>query len=243
MSAKNLFSKKNIQSQQAGSQRGLLEELNLPPGVVSFIRRNSRNLQIGFAGVVVRVLAWIFIDYYTEMQEKKGTSLLATGLQAESTEERLQTLESVTQDYGRTDAARWARIELAHLDYGAGRFEAAATKYQEILGEISADNPLVPLARLNLAQSYEELGQYDEAVAQYARLKKDQGFANLAYWALGRVYTAKGDPVQARSTYQEFLDSLGDTPDPALVSRLEAKLVSLGAGGTVPAPPPGKTKE
>jgi predicted negative regulator of RcsB-dependent stress response len=238
MSAQNLFSKKNIQSQQAGPQRGLLEELNLPPGLISFIRSNSRNLQIGLAGIVVLVLAWVFFDYYTEMQEKKGTSLLAAGLQAESTEERLQKLESVTLDYGRTDAARWARIELAHLDYGAGRFEEAATKYREILEEVSAENPLVPLARMNLAQSYEELGQYDEAVAQYVLLKKDPGFANLAYWALGRVYTAKGDPVQARSTYQEFLDSLGDTPDPALVSRLEAKLVSLGTSGTVATPPP-----
>lgn len=237
MSAQNLFSKKNIQSQQVGPQRGLLEELNLPPGVISFIRSNSRNLQIGLAGIVILVLAWIFIDYYTETQERKGTSLLATGLMAKSTEERQQTLENVTLDYGRTDAARWARIELAHLDYDAGRFEAAATKYQEILGEVSADNPLVPLIRLNLAQSFEELGQYDEAVAQYVLLKNGPGFTNLAYWALGRIYTKQGDPVQAHSNYEEFLGSLGDTPDPALVSRLEAKLASLGPG-MVTAPPP-----
>jgi predicted negative regulator of RcsB-dependent stress response len=140
MSAQSLFSKKNIQSQQTDSRRGLLEELNLPPALISFIRKHSRNLQIGLLSVVVLTLGWIFFDYYTEMQEKKGTSLLASGLQTDSVEQRVQVLENVIKDYGRTDAARWSKIELAHLDYNEGRFEAAAAKYKEILDALPADN-------------------------------------------------------------------------------------------------------
>jgi len=230
MSTQSLFSKKNIQSQQPDTHRGLLEELNLPPGMIAFIRKNARNLQIGLICVVVLVLAGIFFDYYSQVQEKKGASLLASGLQTESTEQRSDILENVIRDYGRTDAARWSRLELAHLDFKEGKFEAAAAKYKDILAALPADNSLAPLTRLNLAQSYEQAGRYDEALTEYNLLKKAAGFSNEAYWALGRIYMAKEDPVQARKAYGELLDSLGETPDPGLISRVEAKLASLETG-------------
>jgi predicted negative regulator of RcsB-dependent stress response len=233
MSTQSLFSKKNIQSQQPDTRRGLLEELNLPPEMITFIRKNARNLQIGLICVAVLVLAWIFYDYYTEMQEKKGASLLASGLQTESTEQRIEMLENVINDYGRTDAARWSKLELAHLDYKDGRFEAAAAKYKEILETLPAQNSLVPLTRLNLAQSYEEAGQFDQAIAQYSLLKKSPGFINQAFWGLGRMYMAKEDTEQARKTYEELLSSLDDTSDPGLKLQLEAKLASLDAGRPV----------
>jgi len=243
MSTQNLFSRKSIESQQPDTRRGLMEELNLPPELIAFIKKNNRNLQIGLICAVVLLLAWIFFDYYSETQEKKGSSLLASGMQTESTEQRVAVLENVLSDYGRTDAARWAKLELAHVDYNEGRFEAAAAKYKEILDTLSADTSLAPLTRLSLAQSYEQAGQYDEAIAQYNLLKKSTGFANQAYLALGRIYMAKEDPVQARKTYEELLSSLDDTSDPILVSQVEAKLASLGA--TTPAIPsqPEKSKE
>jgi predicted negative regulator of RcsB-dependent stress response len=230
MSTQSLFSKKNIQSQQPDTRRGLLEELNLPPAVITFIRKNARNLQIGLICLVVLVLAWVFYDYYTEMKEKKGASLLASGLQEESTDQRIWVLEKVINDFGRTDAARWSKLELAHLDYKNGRFEAAAAKYKEVLETLPAKTSLVPLTILNLAQSYEEAGQFDQAISQYSLLKKSPGFTNQAYWGLGRMYMAKEDKEQARNTYEEFLSSLDDTSDPGLMSQVEAKLASLDAG-------------
>ena len=233
MSTQSLFSKKNIQSQQPDTRTGLLEELNLPPAVITFIRKNARNLQIGLICVVVLVLAWISFDYYTEMQEKKGASLLASGLQAESAEQRVELLENVIREYGRTDAARWSRLELAHLDYKEGRFEAAAAKYKEILDALPANNSLVPLTRLNLAQSYEEAGQLDQAIAQYSLLEKSAGVANQAYWGLARMYMAKGDTALARKAYEDLLKSLGDTVEPGIKSQIEEKLASLDASKPV----------
>ncbi|KPK27076.1 MAG: hypothetical protein AMJ61_06895 [Desulfobacterales bacterium SG8_35_2] len=243
MSTQSLFSKKNIQSKLPDTSRGLLEELNLPPGLVAYIRKNSRNLQIGLICLAVLVFSWIFFDYYTEMQEKKGASLLASGLQTESTEQRVELLENVIRDYGRTDAARWSKLELAHLEYKEGRFAAAAAKYKEILDDLPAENSLVPLTRLNLAQSYEQAGQYDEAIAQFNLLKKSVGFTNQAYMALGRIYMAKDDPVQVRKVYEELLKSLNDTPDPVLISQVEAKLASLGAEKPAVLPQPEENKE
>ena len=245
MSTKSLFSKKNIESQQLDTHRGLLEELNLPPGFIAFIRKNSRNLQIGLICVVLVILSFVFYNYYSEMQEKKGASLLSSGLQTEATDQRVYVLESVIRDYGRTDGARWAKLELAHLDYKEGRFAAAAAKYEEVLDALSADTSLVPLTRLNLAQSYEQADQYDQAITQYNILKKSPGFNNQVYLALGRIYMAREDPVEARKAYEELLNSLDDdtTLDPVLRSQVEAKLASLDAGKPVILSQPEENKE
>jgi predicted negative regulator of RcsB-dependent stress response len=238
MSAQSLFSKKNIKSQQPDTRTGIMEELNLPPEVISFIRKNARNLQVGLICIVVLVLAWIFYDYYSELQENKGASLLASAMQTEATEERVKVLENVINDYSRTDAARWSKLELAHLDYQEGRFDAAVSKYENILAKLSADNFLVPLARINLAQSYEEAGQYDQAIAQYNLLKKTTGFKEEAHLALGRIYKAKDEPTQARKEYEELLSTLEDEADPKLRSRVQALLVSLGGEKIITTPQP-----
>jgi predicted negative regulator of RcsB-dependent stress response len=243
MSTQSLFSRKNIETQQLDKRRGLMEELNLPPDLIAFIRRNSKNLQIALISAVVLVLAVIFYDYYAATQEQKGSSLLATGMQTESTEQKIQILENVINDYGRTDAARWAKLELAHLDYKEGRFEAAAAKYKVILESLSADNSLVPLTRLNLAQSYEQAGQYDQAITQYGLLKKSKGFMNQAYWGLGRLYMVKDDPNQARQAYEELFRSLGDNADPEIKAEVEAKLATLDAGNPVISSQPEEKKE
>ncbi|MFC1845483.1 YfgM family protein [Thermodesulfobacteriota bacterium] len=238
MSAQSLFSKKNIESQKLDTRTGIMEELNLPPEVISFVRKNSRNLQICLIFFVILVFSWIFYDYYSERQENKGASLLASAMQTEATEEKLQVLGEVVNEYSRTDAALWGKLELAHLDYQEGTFDAAVVKYEEIVAKLPADSSLVPLVRINLAQSYEEAGQHEQAIAQYNLLKKATGFKEDAYLALGRIYKAKDDFSQARKEYEELLSTMEDDVDPQLRSRVQALLNSLGAGKDITASKP-----
>ena len=243
MTAQSLFSKKNIKSHQPDTRTGIMEELNLPPEVISFVRKNSRNLQIGLICIVVMVLAWVFYDYYTELQENKGASLLASAMQVEATEERIQVLENVINDYSGTDAALWSKLELAHLDYQEGRFDAATAKYEDILGKIPADSSLMPLARMNLAQSYEETSQYDQAIAQYNLLKQSTGFTEEAHLALGRIYTAKDQAAEARKEYEDLLSTMNDEADPQLRIMVQALLVSLGGEKIITTEQPEENKE
>ena len=238
MSAQSLFSKKNIKSQKPDTQTGIMEELNLPPQVISFVRKNAQYLQIGLACTVVLILAWVFYDYYTEKQENESASLLAAALQVEEVEQRSSMLDSVASEYSRTDAALWATIELAHIDYQEGRFDIAAAKYEEIAGTLSADSSLLPLVRLNLAQSYEETGNYDKAVSQYTLLKKINGFKEAAHLALARIYIVQEKSSLARQEYEELLSGLNDEADPQLRSRVEAIIASLGGEGSTPVSQP-----
>ena len=227
MSAQSLFSKKNIESQKLDTRKGIMEELNLPPEVISFVRKNSRNLQICLIIFVILVFSWIFYDYYSERQENKSASLLASAMQIEVKEEKLFVLEKVVAEYSGTDAALWGKLELAHLDYEEGAFDAAVAKYEEIAAKLPADSSLVPLVRINLAQSYEEAGQHDQAIIQYNLLKNITGFKEDAYMALGRIYRAKEDFPQARKEYNELLNTMGDDIDPQLRSKVQALLNSL----------------
>ena len=227
MSAQSLFSKKNIESQKLDTRQGIMEELNLPPEVISFVRKNSRNLQICLIIFVILVFSWIFYDYYSEHQENKSASLLASAMQIEAKEEKLFVLGKVVAEYSGTDAALWGKLELAHLDYEEGAFDAAVAKYEEIAAKLPADSSLVPLVRINLAQSYEEAGQHDQAIIQYNLLKNITGFKEDAYMALGRIYRAKEDFPQARKEYNELLNTMGDDIDPQLRSKVQALLNSL----------------
>jgi predicted negative regulator of RcsB-dependent stress response len=238
MSAQSLFSKKNIESKKLDTRTGIMEELNFPPEVISFVRKNSRNLQICLVFFVVLIFSWIFYDYYTERQENKGASLLASAMQIEATEERQQVLGEVVNEYSRTDAGLWGKLELAHLDYQEGEFDAAVIKYEEIIAKLPADSSLVPLVRMNLAESFEEAGQSDQAIAQYSLLKKSSGFKEEAYFALGRIYKAKGDFPKARKEYEEFLSTMEDEVAPQLRSKIQALLNSLNVGKDITASKP-----
>ena len=128
------------------------------------------------------------------------------------------------------------------MDYKEGKFEAAVIKYEEILAKLSADSSLVPLAMMNLAQSYELLSQYDQAIVQYNTLKKTVGFKEEAHLALGRIYIAKDQVPQAREEYEELLGTMEDEADPQLRSRVQALLASLD-GDTITTSQPEENKE
>jgi predicted negative regulator of RcsB-dependent stress response len=231
MSAQSLFSKKNIESQKLDARTGIMEELNFPPEIISFVRKNLRTLQIILVVFLILVISWIVYDYYTERQENNAASLLASAMQIEKTAERLPVLEEVVNDYSRTDTALWGKLELANLDYQNGSYDWAILKYEEIISKLPSGSSLVPLVRLNLAQSYEETAQYEQAVAQYNLLKKATGFKEEAYLALGRIYKEKDDLPQARKEYEMLLSTMEDQADPQLRSKVQALLNSLGAGG------------
>jgi len=241
MSDQSLFSQKDIKTIDPERKRDLFDELNLPPKLISFFRKNGRNLKIITVSIAVLVLGWVLYDHYTELQENKGASLLTSALQETSATQKAQTLASVIDEYPRTDAALWSTIELAHLDYEAARFRVAATRYETILGELPGNSSLAPLVRLNLAQSYEELQDFDKALGQYKLLNTESGFSKESYLGQGRVYVMQNEPDAARLVYEEYLNSLGEEPDPAVEAQIQSKLALLQAGQ--PAAPQPQSEE
>lgn len=124
---------------------GLLEELNVPPKAIKFIRENARNLQLAGVALVVLVLAWSAYDYHREAQREAATARLHTAMQEVELGKRNELLQGVITEYPRSDAAQLAALEIAHVAYDDGRLDEAAAGYGRVLDDLSGSNSLRPL--------------------------------------------------------------------------------------------------
>ena len=80
-----------------------------------------------------------------------------------------------------------------------------------------------------LANAYLELGQLDEAIAEYERLLQLNPNYPLVHYHLAQAYERKGEPARARSEYERFLQiwSTADADIPEVVAaRKELSLQS-----------------
>lgn len=230
MSDNSAFSKKRLENVAPVNDRGgLLEELNLPPQVVSFIRQNKKNLQILAACMVAAVLAWTVYDYYTETQREKSSSQLAVALQEKQDEARAQALQQIGTDYSRTAAALWSRFELAHIKYRAGNLDEAIIMYSELLSDLASDNPMLPLVKFSLGQTLESKGDLDQALAQYRELSGIPGFVDEGFAGLGRVYELQNEPAKAREAYEKYLAGSHNASQASQVELIRNKLSQLKA--------------
>lgn len=227
MSEKSAFKKENVETIDIEKKRGLLEELNVPPQVIRFLKENSKNLQIAAVCIVVAILGWTGFDYYQEAQKEASTALLQTALKETDGEKRNQLLNDVITQYSRTDAALWGRLELAHDAYDAGKLDEAATKYESVLKSLSSSNPLSPLVLYSLAQTHEGLKDIDKALDAYARLTEYTGFVAEGHLGSGRMYEKKGELQQARASYEKIKDVPG-VPAP-IMDWVADKLTKLPA--------------
>ncbi len=204
------------------AKRTLLDELNLPPKVSSFIRDNAKTLQAVFVAGVVLIVSWNFYSYYTEKQRNDSAALLAHAMQEKDTVVRRIALDKVGKEYPGSGAALWSRITLAHelvdkKDYARAREEIASIK-----GDLSKSNPLYPLIMFDLGQVYEMNGDFDDALKQYTSLREIPGFVILGYLGEVRVYEQKNDAVKVKETLEQ-LKTQSDL-QPSVREWVEAKL-------------------
>jgi tetratricopeptide (TPR) repeat protein/DNA-binding winged helix-turn-helix (wHTH) protein len=80
-----------------------------------------------------------------------------------------------------------------------------------------------------LADAYLELGQLDEAIAEYERVLRLNPNYPLAHYHLGQAHDQKGQGERARSEYEQFLRIWKDA-DPDIPEVIAARR-SLGEGG------------
>ncbi len=180
---------------------GLLEELNLPPDVIRFIRRNARNLQIAAACVFLLVIGWTYYDYYTETKQNEAAAALNAAVQESDQTVRIEMLKDVSEKFSDTGAAIWSRIEQAHLLVQDENYEQAIAEYHKILDDIDSNNPLSPLITYNVGLAYENSGDPDKALKQFARLADYSGFEVKGLMAQGRLQELKGDVSEALKSY------------------------------------------
>ena len=181
---------------------GFLEELNLPPDVIRFIRANTRNLQIAAVCIVLLLLGWTYYDYYTENRHNDAASALNVAILEPDQGLRSEMLKEVAENFSGTGAALWSRVEQAHLSVQSGNYEQAISDYNDILDDIDSGNPLFPLITYNLGLTYENSGESDKAMNNYARLAAFKGFEVKGLMSQGRLQESIGDTSAALKSYR-----------------------------------------
>jgi predicted negative regulator of RcsB-dependent stress response len=204
MAEQSAFDRKNIQLQTLSPPMGLLEQFNLPPAAITFIRRNQRAIWMAVAGCVFLIVAVSAYTSYRHYRDGKAASALDVALVAK--QDSRQMLEKVVQEYGSTPSGLWAKIELAFLDEKEGQRPKAITGLEAINAGLAVQSLLKPLVLGKLAALNEDEKQFDKALVYYSELAGKEGFAPEAYRAMGRVNEQLGKSAEAVAMYGKYLE-------------------------------------
>jgi len=213
MADHSVFTKKHSEA-VAKDKKAILEELNLPPAVIEFIRKYEKNIKVALITALVVIVALEGYKKYTSVQIEKSSTLLYSALHAKDANQRIKLLNQVTKKYARTGNGIWANIELGHLAFKNGKFAKAASIYEAALDKMSAKNPIRPLVQYSLAQAYENLDNVEKAKEAFLKLTDTAGFIGEGDLGLARIYERHGDPAQALTYYQEYVKLPGTQPGP-----------------------------
>lgn len=209
MSQQSAFDRQHIEESAVIQQPGLLEQFNLPPAMIAFMRKNQRMLWIITGCIALVVVAGSLYKQYADHRAEKAVSALATAMQAEG-DEKQKLLAGVIDDFGATSSGRWGRIELAHLAVEKGENDKAISEFASLLGEVGDDDPVAPLLLSALGVLYERNSQFDKALETFSRLAGFKGFEESSSEAMGRVYEQKGDKAKAIEMYSK---AIADNPE------------------------------
>jgi predicted negative regulator of RcsB-dependent stress response len=201
---KNVFNV-TLQEQAAVGTPGILDQLHLPPAMITFLQKNQKTIWrvAGSAAVVVTVVS--LYGSWREHILNKATLAYDQAIELKDAQLKKAALQKVADEYGSTPSATWSKIALAHLEQAEGKTKEAITKLTVVDAEITAKSPLKPLLLVNLGGLYEQEKQFDKAEGVYQQLKGFKGFEAMALDSLGRIYEATNKKDKAVQMYQQYM--------------------------------------
>lgn len=202
MTEQDPFNKKHVE-EATPSQKKLLDELNLPPKLRSFLEANGKYIIAGLLIVLVMAGAWIFYDYHTAKQKEQASTMLFKAMSQENRSAAQQMMEGVQEEYPGTGSAVWSRVVSAQQQMADKNYGGAVEQYEELISTEGESSPLYPLLEYGIALAYESSEQYDKAIAHYKILQDKPGFVSIAYLGLARNQESLGRIDRARENYQK----------------------------------------
>ncbi|MCK5069314.1 MAG: tetratricopeptide repeat protein [Desulfocapsa sp.] len=227
MTEQSAFNQNQVAENAYVEPTGALDQLNLPPAVVRFIRKNKLIIQISGALIVVGVVSGSLYQSYSTDRIESSASNLSISMEAEG-ENKIQALEHVVSEFSGTSSALWATVELGHVAMKNNEFSKAAEYYTKVRSEISDANPMKGLLIFGIAQAEEAEKKYSQASTTYSALKGIDGYKNEGFIGMARVLEAEGKNKEAVAVYEEFLGTfLGENQNAQLTKVIQEKITRL----------------
>lgn len=229
MADHSAFEKLHVEERDKADLGGVLEQLNLPPTFVEFVRKHQKTIYIAIGIIAIVVIVWALYGSYVDKRKTESSSALALAQKLEG-KERLRSLENVATEYSGTGSGIWARIEIARHYMENDDFEKALQSYLTIRESIESDNPLNNLVIFGVAQAHESMGNYDNAAVEYEKLKKIKGYENLGYTGVARIFEVQGKLERAINEYEQYIGTFPGSSETNLEKRyISEKLSALKA--------------
>jgi len=227
MSEQSSFDLKQASEMAYVEPSGILDQLNLSPAIVSFLRENKRIIQVVAVVSVVLVVSISLYKSYRENKLESAASSLSLAMSGED-ETKIKALEQVVAEFSGTPSALWAATEIGHLSMKDERYVEAATQYTQVRAEVSDSSPMYGLLTFGIAQAYEAGKEYSKSSTAYSALKDIAGYSDEGYLGMARVLEAQGENDKAVSVYEEYLGTfLGETPNERLKAMIQGKIIRL----------------
>jgi len=204
MSEESPFNLKHASEVAYVEPSGVLDQLNLHPSIVSFLRDNKRILQIAGVIIVVLVVAVSLYKSYRQNRLENAASSLSISMEAEG-DAKIKALEHVAADFSGTPSALWADTEIGHGAMSKGEFDKAASQYKKVREQVKISNPLYGLLTFGIAQAYEAAKKYDLSSAMYSELKAVDGYKDEGFLGMARVLEAQNENAKALAVYEEYM--------------------------------------
>lgn len=204
MADHSAFEKLHVEEREKADLGGVLEQLNLPPTFVEFVRKHQKIIYITIGVIAIVVIVWALYGSYVDKRRAESSSALAQAQKLEGGE-RLSSLESVANEYSGTGSGIWARIEIARYYMENDDFDKALQSYLTIRESIESDNPLNNLVTFGVAQAHESMENYDSAALEYEKLKKIKGYENIGYTGVARIFEVQGNLEKAINEYEQYM--------------------------------------
>lgn len=203
MAEQNVFEKLHVEEKDKADLSGVLEQLNLPPAIVDFVRKHQKMIYISLGVIATAVVIWSFYGSYIENKRAKSSSALTLALEQDG-QNRIEALSHVASDFSGTDSALWANIELAQAFIEQNNLEGALQKYGQVRKSISTEDILYPLVSYGIAQVNEMLAQHSLALEEYSALKNIQGYESIGYLGVSRIHEIQQNYDAAVKQLEEY---------------------------------------
>lgn len=230
MAEQNAFDKLHVDEREKADLGGVLDQLNLPPAFVEFIKKNQKIISITLGIISVAVIAWALYGSYTDKKMEESNAALVRAQQL-SDGEYVTALQNIAQNYSGTDAATWAQVKLGRYFIEQEAYDRALQQYTAARSTVDAKNSLSMLLTSGIAQVQESLGNYEKAIQEYGSLKKIPGYESIAYSGVARIHERQGDLATAIHEYEQYLGTMTGTstsnPEKAYILEKVSRLKAL----------------
>ena len=224
MEEHSAFTKRHIEEVTTAKQT-LLEEMNLPPAVIAYIRANKVMLWSLFFAIIALICGYRYYNYYTLKVKNNGAQALSLALEQQDEAGRKAALQQVAAKYGSSGAGDWSKIHQARDLAENGNYDQALTLFNEVFVDYDQRDAGYPLLVNGIGQLHEAKGDNEQALSWYEKLRAAPGFQAYGYIASGRVYEKMANNAKAREMYENANTDSSLQAD--LKNWLETKIATL----------------